>query len=76
MAATGVWGTRSARVARFPIVFWTLTSIAWGFTLLQFVGATGLLGLPRVAVFAAGLWWLILSAALQFFVQALATTRS
>lgn len=76
MTATGVWGTRSARVTRFPMVFWTLTSIAWVVTLLQFVAAAGLLGFPRIAVFALGLWWLVLSAAIQFFVQAVAATRS
>ena len=76
MAATSIWGTRFAQVARFPAAFWTLASIAWGFTLLQFVGAIGLFGLPRVAIFAAGLWWLILSAAVQFFVQAVAATRA
>ena len=59
-----------------PGVFWTLTSIALLFTLLQFVGAMGIFGVPRAAAFAAGLWWLILSAATQFFVQAVATTRS
>jgi hypothetical protein len=50
--------------------------LAWGFTVLQFLGVAGLFGLPREAVFAAGLWWLILMAAIQFLAQAAAATRS
>lgn len=76
LATTSIWGIRFAQLARFPAAFWTLISIAAGFTLLQVVGAFGLFALPRVAIFAAGLWWLILSAALQFFIQAVAATRS
>ena len=76
MAATSAWGARSARLARFPGVFWTLVVVAWALTLLQFIAVSGLLALPRAAVFATGLWWLVLSASMQFIVQAVAATRS
>jgi hypothetical protein len=40
------------------------------------LAAAGLFALPRSAVFAAGLSWLISSAAIQFLTQAVAATRS
>ena len=70
------WATRRGRLSRFPRLFWTIVPLAWGFTMLQFLGVAGLFGLPRAAVFAAGLWWLILTAAIQFIAQAVAATRS
>ena len=70
------WATRSGRLSRFRRLFWSLMPLAWGFTVLQFLGVAGLFGLPRAAVFAAGLWWLILMASIQFLAQAVAATRS
>jgi hypothetical protein len=77
LAAASLWATRSGgRLARFPKVFWTALSVSWGFTALQLVGVAGLFGLPRPAVFAAGLWWLVFLASTQFLAQAVAATRS
>ncbi len=70
------WAARSVNLVRFPMVFWPLFSMSCVFTLLQLVGVAGLFGLPRAAVFAAGLWYLILTAAAQFFTQAVVATRS
>jgi hypothetical protein len=77
LAGATIWGTRSGRtLTRFPKVFWVLVALSWSFAVLQFLGVAGLFGLPRPAVFAAGLWWLIFSAAIQFLLQAVAATRS
>jgi len=76
LAGISTWATRLRRLARFPRLFWPLLSLTWGFTILQFLGVAALFGLPRPAVFASGLWWLIVGAAIQFFAQAVAASRS
>jgi hypothetical protein len=77
LASANIWAIRSGRtLTRVPKLFWTLVSFSWGFTVLQFLGVAGLFELPRSAVFAAGLWWLIFGAAIQFLIQAVAATRS
>ena len=76
LAGISIWATRLGRLTRFPRLFWPLVSLSWGFTILQFLGVAALFGLPRPAVFAAGLWWLIVGAAIQFFTQAVAASRS
>ena len=74
VACIATFAARGRSLSRFPKLFLTLLCLTWGFAVLQFVGVAGLL--PRAAVFAAGLWWLIFGASIQFFLQAVAATRS
>jgi hypothetical protein len=75
LAVVAGWTTRVRRSSRFPKITWAVLSVTWGFVFLQVVGAGGLFGVPRPAAFAAGLWWAISAAAIQFIFQVVATTR-
>ena len=70
------WIAATRPVVRFPKLLWLMLSLTLGVGAFQFGSVADLFALPSSGVFAAGLWWLIVISALQFLLQAIASTRT